>query len=255
MKTAWSKYTAYRLNFFLQIIGPTVIFFFVKYNLWSSIYAPEAVETIKGYNFQQMISYHGWAMIAGLLVQGHSALDLSSDIRLGRISSYLIYPFSFFRFHTASFLAFQALQTFIASLTLIILSACHIIDWPSPQAFVFGLFFSSLAGLFWFSLQYLTGLFSFWLEETWMLRVILKMIATFLSGAIIPLELYPSWLFQIINYSPFPYLTYYPIKIFSGDFQYFYQACTIIVSWILAMCLINSFLWRRGLKMYTAAGM
>ena len=33
-----SKVMAYRLNFLLQIIGPTLVFFFIKYNLWSSIY-------------------------------------------------------------------------------------------------------------------------------------------------------------------------------------------------------------------------
>ncbi len=38
IKISWVKHTAYRLNFFLQIIGPSLVFFFVKYNLWSSIY-------------------------------------------------------------------------------------------------------------------------------------------------------------------------------------------------------------------------
>ena len=37
MKIAWIKYTAYRFNFFLTVIGPAR-FLFIKYNLWSSIY-------------------------------------------------------------------------------------------------------------------------------------------------------------------------------------------------------------------------
>ena len=101
IKISWSNYTAYRMNFFLQIIGPALVFFFVKYNLWSSIYDGDAHMTIKGYNLDQMITYHIWSMIVGLVAQGMSALNLAEDIRMGRISSYLIYPIDFLEYHTA----------------------------------------------------------------------------------------------------------------------------------------------------------
>ena len=70
IKISWSNHTAYRMNFFLQVIGPALVFFFVKYNLWSSIYADKSVEIIKGYTLSQMIDYHVWAMIVGLLAKG-----------------------------------------------------------------------------------------------------------------------------------------------------------------------------------------
>ena len=71
IKISWVKHTAYRLNFFLQIIGPSLVFFFVKYNLWSSIYAGEEDLIIKGFDFQAMIQYHLWAFVVSLVAQGH----------------------------------------------------------------------------------------------------------------------------------------------------------------------------------------
>ena len=40
-------------------------------------------------------------------------------------------------------------------------------------------------GVFWFQIQFFLALSAFWLEETWVLRVIFLIVAQFLSGAVI----------------------------------------------------------------------
>lgn len=255
IKISWSNHTAYRMNFFLQVIGPALVFFFVKYNLWSSIYANDHDVVIKGYTFSQMIEYHTWAMIVGLLAKGHSAMNLSEDIRLGRISSYLIYPFNFWEFHTASFLSFQFLQTIIVSFTLFFVWSMGILQMPALEVLINGFFYSFFVSFFWFSLQYLTGLIGFWLEETWILRVILDIMTAFLSGAIIPLELYPKWFLNILEWTPFPYLTFYPVKTFMGQNSDLGFSYIIVSFWICLFCLINHLIWKKGVRLYTAAGM
>lgn len=255
MKISWARYTAYRLNFFLQVIGPAVVFFFIKYSLWSAIFSGDMTKTIQGYNFQDMINYHIWTLIVGLVAQGHTAMNLSEDIRLGRISTYLIYPFNFWEFHTASFLSFQILQFFIAIISLILLSAIGILGTIGLSTLIIGFIFCFYVSLFWYLLQYLTGIIGFWLEETWMLRVILQIVAGFLSGAIIPLELYPKAFVAMLNYTPFPYLTYYPVKVFSGDYSSLYQAFGVITLWLIITYVLNALIWKKGIKNYTAAGM
>lgn len=255
IRISWSRYTAYRLNFVLQVIGPAAVFFFIKYNLWSSIYQGDAELVIKGYNFDQMITYHIWAFVVGLLAQGHTALNLALDIRMGRISSYLIYPFNFWEFHTASFLGFQVLQLCIASLSLIIFSLIGILPGFTWADLLLGIGICLYVSFFWFLLQYFTGILSFWLEETWILRVILQLITVFLSGAIIPLDLFPDFLREVLFYTPFPYLTYYPIKIFMGQEVNLLNFFAVITSWIGVLFVINSLIWKRGMRLYTAAGM
>lgn len=255
IQIAWSKYTAYRLNFFLQVLGPAIVFFFIKYNLWSSIYGGDESLVIKGYNFQEMITYHTWAMIVGLLAQGHTAMNLAEEIRLGKISTYLIYPFHFWQFHTAHFMAFQLLQLCISGLTLALIVSVGLMDWPSWEFLWQGLLYSTVVGFFWFALQYFTGILGFWLEETWILRVILSIVASFLSGAILPLDLYPEAFVRILDYTPFPYLTYYPIRVFMGDTSSLLQGYLILSFWMVVVCWVNSLIWRRGVRLYTAAGM
>ena len=202
-----------------------------------------------------MITYHIWSFIVALLAQGHTALNLAVDIRMGRISSYLIYPFNFWEFHTASFLGFQILQLGITTVSLVIFSLIGILPNFQWSYLLMGIGISLYVSIFWFMLQYFTGILSFWLEETWILRVILQIITVFLSGAVIPLELFPDALREFLTYTPFPYLTYYPIKVFMGDPVNFVKFFTVISSWIFVGLFVNTFIWKRGIKHYTAAGM
>lgn len=254
IKISWSKYTAYRLNFFLQVIGPAIVFFFIKYNLWSSIYGGDEQQVIQGYNFQEMIHYHIWTLIISLLAQGHNSMNLSEDIRLGRISSYLIYPFNFWEFHTASFLSFQFLQLLISLVTITIISSFGFLSGLSLSQLVIGILFCFYISFFWYLLQYLCGILAFWLEETWILRVILQTLSLFLSGAILPLDFYPKAFVDLLQWTPFPYLTYYPVKIFEGDYSKLPIAIAVIGLWIVIAFILNRFIWKRGIKNYTAAG-
>ena len=254
IKISWVKQTAYRLNFFLQVIGPAMVFFFIKYNLWEAIYAGQEGVSLKGFSFPEMITYHAWTFVVMLIGQGHASWNLSEDIRMGRISCYLIYPFNFWEFHTASFLSFQGLQIFIAAVSLLFFSSFGFLNFQ-PDTFAQGFCLTLVISLFWYTLQYLTGILAFWLEETWILRVILSIVANFLSGAIIPLDLYPPWLVQTLQYTPFPYLVYYPVQILMGESVPILQSYLVIGFWTIIVIFCSRLLWRKGIKLYTAAGM
>lgn len=258
IQICWTKYTTYRLNFFLQIIGPALVFFFIKYQLWNAIFHGEntqAPATIGNYDFESMITYHGYALVVGLLTQGHAAMNLAEDIRLGRISAYLIYPFNFWEFHTANFIAFQLLQVIITALTLIIFSLTDLLALPSLSMILVAYLYCLFVSCFWFALQFFTGLLGFWLEETWILRVMLQILATFLSGAIIPIDLFPAWGQALLDYTPFPYLSFYPIKVFLGETSHLFKGLVMISLWSFVFIIINQRIWRRGIRHYTAAGM
>ncbi len=255
IKMSWSFYLSYRINFVLQIIGPALVYFAIKVNLWKSIFQDSFETIINGYNLEQMIEYHTWALVVQLLSQGHTALNLSEEIRRGRISCYLIYPFQFWEFHTAQFIAFQCLQ-FMSTVVLIGLAITFgFIPEPSLSSLLFAICYSLTISVFWFTLQYMTGLMAFWLEETWILRVLLGILVNFLSGAFMPITFFPKWLIELINWTPLPYLCHYPIKFFSGELIPEFHHFLIIGLWAIPLILFNKFLWSRGMRMYTAAGM
>lgn len=256
IRISWSKTLAYKLNFLLLVIGPTLVFFFVKYNLWTAIYSLEGVSSIQGYSLDAMLHYQIWGLMVGFLVQGYNSMNLAEDIRLGRISSYLIYPFNFWPYQTASFIGFQGIQCGVAALSFSLLVLSGLLhDWTWFNL-LSGSGFSLLMGLFWYQISYLIGLAAFWLEETWVLRVMFMTISQFLSGAIIPLEIYPSWLVAGLKWTPFPYLTYVPIKIFMGEYPgSLLEALGIVLFWLFAISLLGRLVWQRGIRLYTAAGM
>ncbi len=253
IKICWSRYLAYRTDFFLQVIGPAFVLFFVQYNLWTSIF--ENNSTVNGFNLKEMLEYHLWSMIIMLFGQGHMAFDLSNDIRMGKISSYLIYPFDFWKFHTANFISFQLLQFFICAITLLLALSSQFIVIPTWSHIIQGISFIFLVSIFWFTLQFLTGILAFWLEETWILRVIAQILTRFLSGAIIPLDFFPTWARNFLDMTPFPLLSYYPIKILSGKALLELWMVGLLLMWTLILILVNRWIWKRGVRLYTAAGM
>jgi len=256
IRISWSKQLAYKLNFLLLVVGPTLVFFFVKYNLWRSIYELQGVETIQGYDLKAMLHYQIWGMIVGFLAQGFQNMNLAEDIRLGRISSYLVYPFGFWQFHTAGFIAFQLLQTLVALVTLAILRMTGMLDAWNWLGLLQGIGFSLMMGLFWYQVSFVLGLAAFWLEETWVLRVMFVTIAQFMSGAILPLEIYPDWLVRLLKWTPFPYLTYVPVKVFMGTWnEPLWDGVLTVSVWLGLVGGLSYFVWRRGLRLYTAAGM
>jgi ABC-2 type transport system permease protein len=256
MRVAWTNQLAYKLNFLILVIGPVFVFFFIKYNLWSSIYAMEGVSTIQGYDLNAMLEYQIWVMIVAFLAHSYNNMKLSEDIRLGRISSYLIYPFGFWQFHTATFFGTQVIQIVVSALTVatVVLAGFSLhLAWPDT---FFTLLFCAFVGLLWFSIAFILGLASFWMEETWILRVIFTILANFLSGAIIPLEMYPAWFRAVLDWTPFPLMTFVPVKMFMGEYAGSYpQAFLMIAVWLAVLASLAALTWKKGLKMYTGAGM
>lgn len=260
MKVTWSNLLIYRVNFLLQVIGPLLVFLLIKVSLWSSVFAsPGSKELIGGYDLASMLKYHLWIMIANILIFSSSSQNLAEDIRLGRISTYLIYPFSFWQFHTAQYLARQGVQLVIASLTIFIVFIVDSIYQLNFQITLervsMGFFLAIFGSVFWFSINYLIGMISFWLEETWTLTVLVQVITYFFSGAIIPLELFPETLQNILQYTPFPYIAFVPVKAFMGETPDLLFSLSVLTFWIMTVLGCSMYLWRRGLRLYTAAGM
>jgi ABC-2 type transport system permease protein len=255
----WSKMMAYRADFYLQVIAPAVVFFMTKYFLWQGLYTYQAElgkDDIMGMNLGEMLAYHGGVFFVTLLCQSFNGQNLAEEIRLGKISAYLIYPFSFWKFHLASFFSFFVFQFVISSLPLFVMKfILHIPFSMTPMQFAGGLFFCFFSALLWFWIQFFIGVLSFWLEETWILRVCVQMMASFFSGAIIPLSFFPEWWRSILMWTPFPSLTGLPVMVFLGKTALSVEMIFFTMLYILVFFGLSQLIWRRGIRLYTAAGM
>lgn len=250
-----SRYMAYKADFLLTLIAPSLVFILVSYNVWSSVYSLQGARSIGGFSQEHMLAYQCWAFIATLLIRSHRSWNLSEDIRHGRITAFLMYPFAFWKFHACEFISFQCIQTVIATIAIGTLTACDFVTLPSFSTLFVGISFALLVSTLWFVFEFLFGLVAFWLEETWVFRYVFTLFSVFLSGFFIPLELFPQSVQVILRWTPFPFLTSVPVHIFLGTYEgSIVRATLTLCMWILGVGILTRWTWRRGLHLYTGAG-
>ena len=250
-----SSQLAFKGNFLLQVIGPALVFLLIRVNLWNSVYALREQPTIGGYTLEAMLQYQVFVFLVVILGQSFISRNVSEDIRMGRISAFLLYPFGFLSFHLGAFFAVQFMNFLVAIVIGIAIWGSGHLPLPDPTALFEGLVLTAIVSVFWFWLWMGLSLFSFWIEETWVIRVCFVLAAKFLSGAVIPLELFPTGLQEFLNYTPFPYLTAVPVRLFMGTAEVgLLQAASIVGVWGLVGWGGCYALWKRGLRRYCAAG-
>ena len=254
-KTSMVRELTYKLNFILELIAPAMVFFLIQYNLWHSIYLTTGEEVINNYTLKAMIEYQFWIFISQIFSRTYFfSMNIAMDIRLGKISSFLLYPFSYISYNFTLFLSQKGVQFFIGMLTL---SISLLLGWVDPPSFFLFLKFLSFifcVTLYWFFMQLIIGFLSFWMENTWSLDVSLRFLTFFLSGSLLPLDFFPAFIHKILLFTPFPYLNYIPVKIIMGQEISFLPPLLIVMSWILVIFLFCYLMWKKGLKLYSGAG-
>ena len=212
-------------------------------------------EEIQGYTLQRMLQYQFWIMVFDLFARAPLfSQGLSEDIRLGRISAFLLYPFSFLKYQVSLFAADKIIQMFIGLTGFFAVLAFGFVDYAGLPVLGKGLIFIFMATGFWFFSQTLIGMLAFWLEETWSLNICVRFIAYFLSGAVFPLELYPKWLAEALLWTPFPYLAYFPVRLLMGETVDFGFGALVMAVWLALLFALVHWTWRKGLRFYTGSG-
>ncbi len=246
---------AFKADFFLMLVAPSFVFIAINYNIWRTIFESRGGGSISGFTMEQMLHYQCWSFVVALLVRSHRTWNLSEHIRLGRLTAFLLYPFDAWKFYASEFIAFQLLQL---TTVVLVLGSLRYFDFLPPlnsDAVLVGLAFSLLVSVLWFVIDFTFGLAAFWLEEVWIFRVIFSFFAVLFSGAFIPIELFPPALQQFLAYTPFPFITSVPAHIFMGTSGVSLWSATVtLLGWIGGLGVCASILWRRGLRLYSAAG-
>ncbi len=112
-----------------------------------------------------------------------------------------------------------------------------------------------------FSVQYTFAMLSFWTERAHAIEQLWALPYLFLSGMVAPLALYPQAVQQVLVYTPFPYLIWYPaqkvlgLPTAAGSVEVTLgMAVGVMAFWTLVFILANRLLWRIGIRRYSAMG-
>jgi ABC-2 type transport system permease protein len=249
----------YRVNFILEVSGGILSILIVVF-LWLAVYRSAGRTELGGYSLAEMVTYLlGGGLINSFLLTTAENPEASQAIQTGSLSGLLIQPISPYWVWLLRDLAAKA---FLGSIGL---AGYGVVCLCLNERLVFAgeplrlaLFGTALAAAV--LLQFLTfaslNLLAFWVENTYGFRFTLRVVMEVAGGAIIPLSFFPDLLQRIFAWLPFPYLVYFPMRIYLGKIESSAIIGELIGAgaWMAGLAGLNAVLWKRGLRRYTAMG-
>ena len=255
-KNTWAEVFSYRLNFVMwriRVLLQLLTLFF----LWNAI-IPQTGQFL-GYNQSEMLTYIIGTSLIGAMVIASRSYGVADDINQGELSNYLTKPINYFAYWFAKDLGDKAMN--------IVFSACEITILYliiKPQLFIQNdlsyIFLAAIAIicalLMYFFLNFLLGMIGFWTSETWAPRFLFVIVLNFASGGLFPLDILPKTIFSVLQFLPFTYLLFFPIKVYLGKISTQEIIFGLIIStiWTIIFYFLLKFSWAKGLKVYTAQG-
>lgn len=175
-------------------------------------------------------------------------------INNGALSNFLIKPIDILRYHFAEFVGKRATVLGYAIFTLtvgiIIFPPQHYINY---LLFATSLVFTTIAGA---GISVLLGIAGFYTPEARGIRHAFEHTDRILSGALIPLDYFPKVLRTFANNTPFPVLTYYPIKIIQEGGLTIETGRMLLMSafWAVVLITVSNICWKKALRTYDGVG-
>ena len=178
------------------------------------------------------------------------------DALQGRLSPYLLQPLAPLWRYLAAHLSEQATRLpFVALMLLAVgLAAPGVLWLPSPPALLLGLLAIQAAFLLRFLLQILVTTLCFWSERAAALDRLLLIPYLFLSGLVAPLDTFPPAVKTLALATPFPWMVDFPARLLAGEPVNVALGFGAIAAWCLLLWPIGHWLWRAGLRRYSAMG-
>lgn len=256
IRNSWDEYFTYRLNFILWRVR-VVIRFLITYFLWSSIYSGN--QKFFGYTRDSMLTYVLLVYIVSNFVFATRTQDIGSEINEGKLTNYLLKPISYFKGVAARDVSDKLLNfgfTVVEFTILFALLKPPFLVQSNVLYIAAALMAFAGAVIVYFCMSVLLGFLGFWTPETWGARFIFIILLDFLAGNFFPIDILPQALAQILLLTPFPYMFYFPVKIYLGQLGIgqIIQGFVVVAIWSVALIQFVKYTWQQGLKVYSAEG-
>lgn len=256
IQNTWAEYTAYRLNFILWRVR-MVVRFLITYFLWSTIYS--GGEDFFGYTRTSMLTYVVLTYIVSNFVFATRTQDIGAEINEGKLTNYLLKPVSYFKSLAARDMSDKVLNfgfTLVEVIVLIVILQPPIFFQTDPLWLSLSVIAFTFAVVIYFCLSSLLSMIGFWSTEVWATRFIFMILLDFIAGGFFPIDILPETIRAVLFLTPFPYIFYFPVKLYLGNstFPFVLQGMAVMMVWAILLRFMIEKVWRSGLKVYGAEG-
>ena len=242
----FSQFSVYRghivSSVFSSIITPALM-----------LVALSSAKSTSGLIITSLLPYYLFISQTNAIIKSSVDEKITELNRLGDVNNFLTKPLSFFRFILASDIA-EKVARFIYIGPVLAILAVLLNTYLSNQAqstssiflFITGLPFSYFLS---FILAYLAGLVSFWIDEAWAISNVRFVLIQLFGGIILPYDLFPDSLNQLLSFTPFPYVISFPTRLLQGkaDLSEFVLAAF----WCLSLYALTRIIEKKAILKYS----
>jgi len=255
IKNGFKENFIYRTNSYLMILG-SLIGLLITVSIWKALYINKT--SVQGITLSDMITAVILNSIILSFTYSRIADNLANKVHDGSIATDLVKPFSL-KWSMFSTQVGANIFKFVFSSLPILIVAVIFLDFRLPESSAFFVVFvvSFINGIILsFILNYLIGLWAFWLKKasypTWFLNAAFDLF----GGSVVPLWFYPDALYAISALLPFRFIFFEPVKIFlmKCDIN---EAIYIILMqffWIGVLFALEKLIWSRVERNITVFG-
>lgn len=225
---------------------------------WLAVYGTRG--RVGAFTRSDIITYYLVIGLAWYVVGGRINSQIARSIKDGTLAQHLLKPYAALAYHVVGEQTWKVVSLalalpFYALLVWFFRQNIHLTLTPSRLALA--LLATLLAAVVFIILEVITGIMAFWTTDTRNLFEVYDLLLILISGELVPLALFPSWLSAALGVLPFRYTFSFPVEVFLGKLNGGQTALGFAwqVGWLLALAGLAALLWRRGLCRYSAAGL
>lgn len=227
------------------------------FSFWSALLGTKP--SFLGYTRPEMLTYVLLINVLRSFVFTGRGWMLVGEISSGRISSYLVRPISYHGYALALDLAQKTVHVTsafleVGLLALLIRGGLFVPRDPATWA-LFALA-ACLSSLIFFFMEFMISSLAFWTSESGGPLFCFELFLAFAAGAFFPLDVLPESLQKALSATPFPYMVYFPARVFLEKVPHAEAARLVAAEagWLAVFAACALTVWRVGVRSYAAEG-
>ena len=254
---AFQRTLTYRFELWMELFI-NVLFMLVYVYLWKALYTGQT--SVEGYDLNGILTY---IVVSQTLLTFTFTLRVAriieDKVRTGEVVTDLMKPVDF-QLMTLATAAGTSTHTALFNMLpkFLLFYGVFGLSLPSSPLTVLLFIISVVLGyVILFSLEFIIGIFAFWLVEIrGIYFIIIWGLSLLFSGYFLPLEFYPALLAKIAEVLPFRAIIYFPTAIYTGQATggALITALLIQLTWVVVLMGLGRFGYRAAFRKLVVQG-
>jgi ABC-2 type transport system permease protein len=247
----------YRFNFIIDAFIQPILTVVIEVLLWIAFFKTvDSSGLIGGFGKDAYLAYAVWAPFLGrIAISWMYEAMMVEEVVSGSINTILSRPLSFYEYYLSQTLGYKIITT-VFSMT-VPLAASFYFNLPVqydrlPLAFVLVVYYIFLVH----SMSFIVATLGFYLTRVRSFTLLKNLTLLLLGGELVPIDLMPKVLSEILLILPFSSGVYIPLAYITGraDVDLIYLGF-LNVTWALGLAgCVCYWMWTNGVKQYTGTG-